>query len=470
MLVLSFILTAFILITSDAYEPDRVTNLPGFGEKIKFGTFSGYLDASPGTHLHYIFVESENDPANDPVLLWLNGGPGCSSLLGFFTEQGPFRVNGSQLTVNPYAWNKVANIIFLESPAGVGYSYSDDQVYIHNDDKTSANNLLAIKSWFDKFPQYKDNDFYLSGESYAGVYIPTLSVRLLDEPTINYKGFAIGNGYLDQTLLGNSVIRFAYHHGLIESSMWSKIISSCCKNGDESPANCDFVNNNATACQDAVSEANNFVNEAGINPYAIYEDCASPASSFEASIYKAYRHKSNRQKVGWSLIANSFKSNSRLGRKIRKDNGQTIPCVDDTILINYLGRADVRKALNIPPAAPEWTDCSNVVSMFYTNQYKTLKDQVTKSINAGKRGLIYNGDTDMVCDFLGDEWFSDSLGFQQIGKYAAWKVNGQVAGFVKHYRGFAFATVRGSGHTVPEYRPAAALAMITKFLSNTKFA
>ena len=466
MLIPSLILTCLIALSDQAFEADRVTKLPGLSGEIKFNTFSGYLDGEPGTHLHYIFVESQNDPANDPLLLWLNGGPGCSSLLGFFTEQGPFRVNGSQLTENQYSWNKVANMIFLESPAGVGYSYSDSGNYTHDDDSTSANNLLALKSWFVKFPEYKNHDFYLTGESYAGVYIPTLSVRLLEEPSINYKGFAIGNGYLDRVLLGNSAIRFAYHHGLIDSSMWRKIITSCCNNGDESPENCDFVQTTDYKCSKAVAIASNFINNINLNPYSIYEDCRTTASSLAVDTLVTRKHRSNRRKLGWSLIRKTLKQSETM--EVEEDHiTQTIPCVDDAILIRYLGRNDVRQALNIPSAAPDWVDCSTVVSSNYTMQNPSLKTQVAASIKAGKRGLIYNGDTDLVCDFLGDEWFSDQLGFPQIGSYEAWYVNGQVAGFVKHYDGFAYATIRGSGHTVPEYRPAAALFMIEAFLNST---
>uniref|UniRef100_T1KQA4 Carboxypeptidase n=1 Tax=Tetranychus urticae TaxID=32264 RepID=T1KQA4_TETUR len=462
MLLFNFIFTACLLFSSEAYEPDRVSSLPGLSGQLKFGTFSGYLDATPGTHLHYIFVESENDPANDPLLLWLNGGPGCSSLLGLFTELGPFRMNESELVVNPYAWNQVANIIFLESPAGVGYSYSDDQVYIHNDDKTSTNNLLALKSWFNKFPQYKDNDFYLTGESYAGVYIPTLSVRLLDEPTINYKGFAIGNGYLDKVLLGNSKIRFAYHHGLIDTSMWYKIVSSCCKGEDESPENCDFVTNASSKCTKAVKDGLDFISNIRINPYGLYENCDDQTGRYLDN--KAFTSRRGvRERIGWSLIGDSLNQTIKNRLSVRS---KVLPCTDATALINYLSRNDVRETLNIPTFLPDWSDCSEFVNTHYIKQYPTLRDQVTKTIKAGKRVLIYNGDTDLVCDFLGDEWFSDSLGFQQIGEYKAWYVNGQVAGFVKHFRGFAFVTIRGSGHFVPEWRPVASLALIKKFLKN----
>src|SRR5690348_1252000 len=106
---------------------DQVLYMPGINPQPNFNHYSGYLQGRPGNHLHYWFIESQNNPSTDPVVLWLNGGPGCSSLAGLFQEHGPFRVNpdGKTLTYNNYSWNQIANVLYLESPAGVGFSYSD---------------------------------------------------------------------------------------------------------------------------------------------------------------------------------------------------------------------------------------------------------------------------------------------------------------------------------------------------------
>ncbi len=133
------------------------------------------------------------------------GGPGCSSLTGESTENGPFFVNadGATLTLNPNSWNKVANVIFLESPAGVGYSYSETKSDYKNvgDDKTAYDNYKALIQFFQKYPQFSNNDFYISGESYAGRYIPLLVNQIYENnkvssQKINLKGFLIGNGFV----------------------------------------------------------------------------------------------------------------------------------------------------------------------------------------------------------------------------------------------------------------------------------
>ena len=102
-------------------------------------------------------------------------------MLGALSELGPIRLsrNGT-LSDNPYAWNQKANVLFLESPAGVGFSYKEDGKYHQDDTSTALLNFNALQSFFKKFPHLAENDFYLSGESYAGIYIPTLSMQLLE--------------------------------------------------------------------------------------------------------------------------------------------------------------------------------------------------------------------------------------------------------------------------------------------------
>jgi cathepsin A (carboxypeptidase C) len=147
--VVTVVLTLAVLALA---QSDIITNLPGANFPIKFNQYSGYINvnATNGRNLFYWFVESQNDPKNDPVVLWMNGGPGCSSLDGFLTEHGPFLVepDGKTLAKNPYSWNNNANVIYVESPAGVGFSYSNTpqvDYTVVNDNKTAAD---ITNSWF----------------------------------------------------------------------------------------------------------------------------------------------------------------------------------------------------------------------------------------------------------------------------------------------------------------------------------
>ena len=173
--VLAFLLGTTLASPSD----DEVLHLPGMPD-LKFGLFSGYVPIN-GTskQLHYVATLSQRDPSVDPVIIWFNGGPGCSSLLGWAQEHGPYVLeDGSQeFTKNPYPWNKEASVIYLESPAGVGFSICEKSEECQfNDTTTAEDNLVAVLNLMTmKFPDLQDNELYLSGESYAGIYVPYLA-------------------------------------------------------------------------------------------------------------------------------------------------------------------------------------------------------------------------------------------------------------------------------------------------------
>lgn len=193
-------------------EEDRIVRLPG-QPMVDFSQFGGYVtvDESAGRTLFYYLAEAPHYKKHSlPLLLWLNGGPGCSSLgYGAMQELGPFRVrsDGKTLYRNKYSWNNAANVLFLESPAGVGYSYSNTTSDYDKmgDIKTAADNYVFLVKWLERFPEYKGREFYIAGESYAGHYVPQLAHTILNHnknsnsnnTIINLKGILIGNAVIN---------------------------------------------------------------------------------------------------------------------------------------------------------------------------------------------------------------------------------------------------------------------------------
>lgn len=175
-LILSLVLIyALSMPAADLVE----TQLPGCN--IDVFMFSGYLTVSPSKELHYILVESQDKFNRDPLLVWMNGGPGCSSMLGMFMENGPCVFDDGNYTIfnNPYPWNNRTNVLFIEAPAGVGYSFAQTTADTQfNDIISSKDNLEALHSFFKKFPEFVGRDVYLSGESYAGIYIPYFAMQI----------------------------------------------------------------------------------------------------------------------------------------------------------------------------------------------------------------------------------------------------------------------------------------------------
>ncbi|KAG9971925.1 carboxypeptidase Y-like protein A, partial [Aureobasidium melanogenum] len=152
-------------------------------DKVK--QYSGYLDDDEDDkHLFYWFFESRNDPKNDPVILWLNGGPGCSSLTGLFMELGPSSINkDGSVKYNPSSWNANASVIFLDQPVNVGYSYSGSSV---TNTVAAGKDVYALLTlFFKQFPEYATQPFHISGESYAGHYIPVFASEILSHKKRN---------------------------------------------------------------------------------------------------------------------------------------------------------------------------------------------------------------------------------------------------------------------------------------------
>lgn len=213
MKVTAALLTALPMLAVAQPPGHEVTSLPGWHHELPSKHYSGYLPVGntsgvPG-HIHYWFIESENDPENDPVVYWTNGGPGGSGITtGLLTEMGQFQLDADSITnesaipnlqYNPYSWSKVANTVFVSQPKGVGFSYCDDASSSSecvNNDLTAAEDAYDFfKAFFEAYPQFAKNDFYLTAESYGGIYIPMFMDQMQTRGGFpNLKGAAIGDG------------------------------------------------------------------------------------------------------------------------------------------------------------------------------------------------------------------------------------------------------------------------------------
>ncbi|KAG1675635.1 putative serine carboxypeptidase F41C3.5 [Nymphon striatum] len=396
---------------------DEVKAVPGLSEKINFKQYSGYLRGhDPNNKLHYWFVESQNNPRKDPVLLWLNGGPGCSSLGGMISENGPFFLqdDGRTMKLNPYSWNKFANVLYLEAPVGVGYSYNTKtRMYPTGDDKTADDNYEVLQNFFLKYPQFSTNNFFISGESYGGKYVPLLVNRITNgKAEINLKGFAVGNGLLDDFMNGVSAAFYYYYHGFIDQNSMNKVVKACCSNSFD----LSKCYSQSADCQNAL-----YLDIGPVNPYNVYQDCPNPLGS---------RATSRR-----SGLMSIFKS-------INKMEIGMSSCMNVTVFAEYFNQQIVRKALHIDPQVKKWNLC-NPIS--FKEEYPTIRQIVLSDVKS-VRGLFYNGDFDTVCNFLGDEWFSESLKLPLLERKSPILIDGLTAGYKTVYENLTFVTVKGAGH------------------------
>merc|ERR1719420_46733 len=140
--------------------------------------YSGYLQlGTSSTKYFFWLMESRSNPETDPLVMWLNGGPGCSSMMGMLAENGPCKVNkdGQNTTNNPYSWNTKANVMWVDQPAGAGFSTGS---YIHNEQEVGEAMYQFLQAFFKALPQYQKNEFFVAGESYAGHYVPAITHRI----------------------------------------------------------------------------------------------------------------------------------------------------------------------------------------------------------------------------------------------------------------------------------------------------
>ncbi|KAK2420966.1 serine carboxypeptidase [Trifolium repens] len=227
----SFVFTATILIlilrvsSGTADKVNTLTNQPSVG----FNQYAGYVtvDTNHQRKLFYYFVEAEVHPASKPLVLWLKEGPGCSSVgQGAFSEHGPFKpTKKGGLVRNKFSWNKEANMLYLDSPTGVGFSYSANtsDYYMVTDEMTAIDNLVFLQHWFAKFPTFRNNDFFITGESYAGHYAPQhVELILRTKTKFNMKG----NPLLEFNTDFNTRGEFLWAHGYWLSKEVSRFIDS----------------------------------------------------------------------------------------------------------------------------------------------------------------------------------------------------------------------------------------------------
>ncbi|KAG9146363.1 hypothetical protein Leryth_018416 [Lithospermum erythrorhizon] len=430
-------------------KEDLVTSLPG-QPKVGFRQYAGYIDVDvkAGRSLFYYFVEAEVDPAHKPLTLWLNGGPGCSSVGGgAFTELGPFypRGDGRALVRNPKSWNKASNLLFIESPAGVGWSYSNTSSdYTTGDAKTASDMRIFMLEWYKKFSGFKSRDLFLTGESYAGHYIPQLAVALLEHNAkstgfkFNIKGVAIGNPLLKLDRDAPAPFEFFWSHGMISDEIGQTIINEC----DFEDYTFPIPHNVSDICNKAIDKANKIVGDY-INNYDVILDVCYPSIVEQELRLKKMATKLS---IGVDVCMSSERS-------------------------FYFNLPEVQQALhanrtNLPYG---WSMCSSNLNYNPTDGNIDILPLLKEIIQNKIPIWIFSGDQDSVVPLIGSRTLvrelAHDLAFEVTVPYTAWLHNGQVGGWMTEYGNFlTFATVRGAAHMVPFAQPARALHLFSDFV------
>nr|XP_004241645.1 serine carboxypeptidase-like 45 [Solanum lycopersicum] len=426
------------------HHPDKIILLPG-QPQVGFQQFSGYVtvDDKKQRALFYYFVEAETDPASKPLVLWLNGGPGCSSVgVGAFSENGPFRPRGQVLVKNEHSWNKEANMLYLESPVGVGFSYSTNTSSYEtvNDEITARDNVVFLQRWFNKFPQYRENNLFLTGESYAGHYVPQLAKLMIElnnkKKLFNLKGVALGNPVLEFATDFNSRAEYFWSHGLISDSTYRMFTSVC--------------------------NYSRYVSE-------YYRDGVSPMCSRVMSLVSRETSKFvDKYDVTLDVCMSSVLSQSNIISP--QENGEKIDvCIDDET-VNYLNRQDVRTALHARlVGVHSWDVCSTILDYQLLDIEIPTISIVGLLVKERIPVLIYSGDQDSVVPLTGSRsvvhQLANQMGLNTTVPYRVWFSGQQVGGWTQVYDNIlSFATIRGAAHEAPFSQPERSLVLFRSFL------
>jgi len=409
------------------------------------------VDDVNGRALHYILIKAETSPDDKPLLVWYQGGPGCSGLIGLFNENGPFtvtRVAGkTTLTYDNLGWTQFANVLWVEQPAFVGFSYSNTSTDIQtNDTRSSTDNFLFLEYFINKeFPEFVGRKLWFTGESYGGVYVPMLSDLVVSSDlAAQFQGFMIGNPVFNCQDNGEffiEQINLLYWHGLASYTNYLNWTTTGCNDPKQAQTK---------PCQDIL---NLVFSQLGVIDQELFsnseEDKAPPNT--------------------WPSV-----DPDDIFQDFCTGNG-TLDFVDTPfpdaacdleiglMLQEYLNREDVQTALGVRPT--KWQSCSNLQ---YNSNVGSLipfyQDIIQKK--PGISILVYSGDLDILTvPFAFTQPCIPIIGGTPQTLWQPWFVNGATAGYYEEYQYISYATVKGAGHETPQYQPLSAFQMIQSFLT-----
>ena len=407
---------------------------PGLCDTVK--QYAGYYNINSATQKQYFFWAFESRQPTNKTILWMTGGPGCSSELALFVENGPCSLDqsGTQTTTNPWSWNTNANLIYIDQPAGTGFSTSTRSGWDHNEAEVAEDMYHFLQALFADHPLWAQGDFYIFGESYAGHYVPATAHRVWqgnrdrEGLALPLRGVAVGNGLTDPE------IQYAYYPQMAYNYSIAKVGKPCVS-----------------------LEAYKAMVAALPKCLALIHGCQT--RTMECALAQGV---CNEAMLGAFQLSGLNTYDIRIPCKVPG------LCYDFSQVKTFLDSPTVQQRLGV---SMPWASCNfDVNRKFASDWMKRYEQLLPDLLGAGIPVLIYAGDVDFICNWLGNKAWTLALDWP--GKqafYAAqdlpWKVAGKTAGELRSAGGFHFLRVYDAGHMVPMDQPQAALQMVQEFIS-----
>ncbi|KAF1329091.1 Carboxypeptidase y a, partial [Globisporangium splendens] len=347
-------------------------------------------------HYFYWFFESRNDPGADPLVLWLTGGAGCSSLMALSTENGPCQVLPNFTTmINPYSWTENANVIWLDQPSDTGFSYASDEDLDRNEDDVQENIYWFLQGFLDTHLEFIGRALFLTGESYVGHYIPAAAHYIWQQnqhavaPLLNLQGIAIGNE------LVNPVIQIEHVLDMADNAYNVTLFNA----------------DNLAAAEAALPKCVELLEECQVDT-----DVCPEASVFYDDNIVSQITKTNRNQHDIRMECHKADVNK---------------CYDLSHVARYLSSAPVLLYLDVSEKQT-WEECSPKVARGFVNTGDVMRNfdaYVADLLDfSNVRVLIYAGDADLVCNWYGTQAWTTELDWQHKQEFNAVQEHALVVG------------------------------------------
>lgn len=397
---------------------DQVISLPGYGAP-KTKHYAGFSEATPDgrNKLFYYFVEADvgSSSAATPFLIWLNGGPGASSLMGLMVENlGPQQMAAnSSLVDNVHRITKKYHLMAVDNPVGAGFSYTEAEAYVRSEEEMRQQFVHALRAFYDKHPEYKRNPLWVTGESYAGKYVPNIAFELATAAQeINFQGIVVGNGLYNETAQYQTIGEMAYGAGVIDETLLNE------------------ERRREASCLAAIGEQ------------------WEKAGDFCENVT-----------VRWLYTGPA----AAAGELFYYDFGAADAAMLDDLTVSmgkYLNRADVKLALHAGGSTWMNADETGPVARALAADFTRPSAPVVAALlEMGKNVVLYNGVRDgSVCNHLGNLRALLAMSWSGAAEFAAsmnspWPSKENVLGHIRGARGLRYATVMRTGHLVPAVVP-----------------
>lgn len=443
-LFVSFLLWKYevnCLQASDFY----VHELPLLPKDISIHMHAGHLPINPEHHgaLFFWHFASKHTADKSRTVIWLNGGPGCSSLIGAWMEIGPFRFQDENTMIeNNGSWHLFTNLLFVDQPVGTGFSYIDTDYLLHELDEMANQFLGFLDRYLDIFPELRLHDIYLAGESFAGQYIPYVAQAILvKRSALKLCGLLIGNGWIDPLATYQSYLPFATAHNLvkIDSALHADISSQ------------------VKTCELAYSN----------HAHILEKEC-------DSILEKIFRYGA----------MNDHYPEHQNGRcvnvyDVRLDDtspscGRNWP-PDLVYVRGYLHRKDVMSQIHLNNKKSDWTECSDPVFETFRACHSKPAVQLLPRLLQQIPIVLYNGDYDLICNHWGAERMLDALTWNNgtgfaldngtVAPMEPWIVENELAGLIRTARNLTYIRFYNASHMVPYNQALRSRAMLHQFMN-----